>query len=202
MFSYKFYLLWSPSDNCNSLWHISDTGWTVSACKLLSYSIVKKKEKLFMTKQNVSVLWTEAVSIQVVPVNSMRWMSLIKVNLGYTFQDMVLKNIHHLSDFQLMKFLASYPTARWCLARRGEKREGGICRALQNGTLWSPQAGPGLFEPAYLEGWVSLKQWVMQVFWRVFCSLTWMLLRNRGASSRSQDFSFFFPLLFSSSPTL
>lgn len=65
-----------------------------------------------MTKQNVPVLWTEAVSIQVVPVNSMRCMSLIKVNLGYTFQDMVLKNIHSLSDFQLMKFLASYPTAR------------------------------------------------------------------------------------------
>lgn len=43
-----------------------------------------------MTKQNVSVLWTKAVSIQVVPVNSMRCMSLIKVNLGYTFEDMLL----------------------------------------------------------------------------------------------------------------
>lgn len=41
-----------------------------------------------MTKQNVSVLWTEAVSIQVVPVNSVRCMSLI--NLGYTFEDMLL----------------------------------------------------------------------------------------------------------------
>lgn len=43
-----------------------------------------------MTKQNVSVLWTEAVSIQVVPVNSMRCMSLIKVNLGYTFEGTLL----------------------------------------------------------------------------------------------------------------
>lgn len=43
-----------------------------------------------MTKQNVSVLWTEAVSIQVAPVNSMRCMSLIKVNLGYTFEGTLL----------------------------------------------------------------------------------------------------------------
>lgn len=86
-----------------------------------------------MTKQNVSVLWTEAVSIQVVPVNSVRCMSLI--NLGYTFEDMLLSDIHHLSDFQLMKFLASHPTARQCLGKEMEERECGICRALQNGTL-------------------------------------------------------------------
>lgn len=77
-----------------------------------------------MTKQNVSVLWTEAVSIQVVPVNSVRCMSLI--NLGYTFEDMLLSDIHHLSDFQLMKFLASHPTARQCLGKEMEERDVGF----------------------------------------------------------------------------
>lgn len=194
MFSYKFYLLWSPSDNCNSLWHISDTGWTVSACKLLSYSIVKKKflwlskmylcfgPRLFPYRWFLLTLW-DVCHLQI-------WVILLKI-CSYQI-------IHHLSDFQLMKFLASRPTARQCLGKEMEEREGGICRALQNGTLWSPWAGPGLFEAASLEGWVSLKQWVI----RVFCSLMWMLLRNRGASSRSQVFSFIFSLLFFSSPTL
>lgn len=42
-----------------------------------------------MTKQDVSVLWTKAVSIQVVRVNSTRCMSLVKVNLGYAFKVMI-----------------------------------------------------------------------------------------------------------------
>lgn len=57
---------------------------------MIKLQYCQKKKKVFMTKQNVSVLWTEAVSIQVVPVNSMRCMSLIKVNLGYAFEDMLL----------------------------------------------------------------------------------------------------------------
>lgn len=42
-----------------------------------------------MTERDVSVLWTKAISIQVVHVNSMRCMSLAKVNLGYAFQVMI-----------------------------------------------------------------------------------------------------------------
>lgn len=38
-----------------------------------------------MPKQDVSVLWTEALSMQVVHVNSTRCVSLVKVNLGYAF---------------------------------------------------------------------------------------------------------------------
>lgn len=60
--------------------------------ELVNYkvTVLSKKKKVFMTKQNVSVLWTQTLSIQVVPVNSMRYMSLKKVNLDYTSEDTLL----------------------------------------------------------------------------------------------------------------
>lgn len=51
-----------------------------------------------MTKRDVSVLWTEAVPIQVVHLNSTRCLSLVKVNLGHAFEVTITRGSTFLSE--------------------------------------------------------------------------------------------------------
>lgn len=69
-----------------------------------------------MTKQDVSVVWTEAVPIQMDHVNSTRHMSLVKGNLGYALEGTVgyvpIRTPTIEVTCHLMKFLALHPGAK------------------------------------------------------------------------------------------